>query len=273
MPIQPLTISSDIVGIQSPPTVGKEKTTSGSPSVDAKKITERSIKDSPSSTSTVGPSISDITRHKQTSKTVSIRPKSSITQETPTKESTNKGTATTEMTTLRSPSDGTEKITDCASKNASSSTSTVNPSISPISQDQEMSEIVVLRPQSSATQGKTNKDAITTEMTTSSSSSGGTGKNTDGSSKDASSSTSTVKPSMFHITRHKIHLSIQTILFLDTCETTHSNYFKDVYPASTYTTRRVRAARSILCNQAAIFDTTTSRHICLTYVPQSEGIL
>ena len=130
-----------------------------------------------------------------------------------------------------------------------------------------MSEIVVLRPQSSATQGKTNKDATTTEMTTSSSSSVGTEKNTDGSSKDASSSTSTVKPSMFHITRHKIHLSIQTILFLDTCEITHNNYFKHVYPGSTYTTRRVRAARSILCNQAAIFDTTTSSHICLTYVP------
>jgi hypothetical protein len=133
-----------------------------------------------------------------------------------------------------------------------------------------MSEIVVLRPQSSAThsrttQEKTKKDGIAAEMTTLSSPSVITEKTTDGSPKDASSSTSIGKPSTFHITRHKNTAAIETILFLDTCEITHNNYFK-VYPGRKYKTRRVRAARSILCNQAVIFDTTTSRHISLTII-------
>jgi hypothetical protein len=342
IPIQYRAISSDMVPTQSPPTVDKEETASSSPSVELKKTTESSIKNTPSLTSTLGPSISNISRDKETSETRSIRSQSDITQETTIKEGTNKNTATTEMTTSSSPSFVPQKITDCSPKDASSSTSTVNPSISPIARDQEtseiasirsqsnvtqertnkektnkgaattemttssspsvgtekttncapmnassatstvnpsissvtwdqeMSEIVVLRPQSSAshsktTQEKTKKSATAAEMTTSSSLSVITEKTTDGFPKDASSSTSTLKPSTFHIIRHKDTAAIETILFLDSCEITHNNYFK-VYPGCKFKTRRVRAARSILCNQAAIFDTTTSRHISLTII-------
>lgn len=68
-------------------------------------------------------------------------------------------------------------------------------------------------------------------------------------------SISAVNPSIFQITIDKKTSEIQIIKFLDSSDQTQNKYIT-LYPSCTSTIHRIRAARSILCNQAHIIDTS-----------------
>ena len=77
--------------------------------------------------------------------------------------------------------------------------------------------------------------------------------------KDSTSDTSDLPPytSIFTIPTHPGDSHIETICFRDGCDLSSSNTFR-IFPGSKTTTRRVRAARALLCTPHTIRDSATT---------------